>query len=80
MTTENEMKKVYNELFSYLKGKEKTPLIIKNCFSEIMKLLPLDNLIKDINQFFYSTSFTQEQNNEKNSGSKNMKTLNFIQK
>ena len=65
MTTENDMKKVFNELFSFLKGKEKTPLIIKKCFSEIMNLYPSDNLIKDINQYFYPSPLSQEQNNEK---------------
>ena len=59
------MKAMFNELFSCLKGKEKTPSILKNCFSEIVKINPSDNLIQDIIHYFYPTAVSQEQNQEK---------------
>ena len=62
MTTFNNMKTLFNDIFPQLMGKEKIPSAVETCFIELMKSNPNDIILKSIKQYFYPSVTSQEKN------------------
>ena len=61
MEIKKTMKNLFNEIFQNLYGKEKTPVVVKECFAELMKTNPNDEIIFQVFCYFFpkSTCFVQ---------------------
>ncbi len=64
MTTFNNMKTLFDEIFPQLTDKEKIPPTEEPCFIELMKLNPNDIILKSIEQYFYPSVASQEKNSK----------------